>query len=166
MHHGRMDTHRERLLKLAATAREERGLERQSELIKATRLSRSTVHRFESGETVSETALRRISQALGWTPTSAQDVLAGGEPTHDPDAVDSTRLRYEIEEKPDAEDIGMIVRNTVIEVVGVLAPDTPLSEVKDLEALALEAVLRRGVRPQQRHRQAYQRPVPDSDDEQ
>lgn len=160
-----MDTHNERLLKLVAEAREQRGLERQSALVKATRLSRSTVHRFESGETVSEAALRRISQAVGWTPGSAQDVLDGGEPTLDPDAGRDADFRYEVEEEPDAKDIGMIVRNTVIEVVGVLAPDTPLSEVQNLEALALDAVRRRGVRPRQRHHQAYQRSGSDTDEE-
>lgn len=151
-----MDTHRERLLRLATEARENRGLEKQTDLVKAANLSRSTVHRFERGEVVSETALRRISQAIGWTPNSAQEVLAGGDPTL-AEAEDIATARYEIEDDPNApEDVGMIVRNTVIEVVGVLAPNTPLSEVQEIEAQALAAVLRRGGRPRQRHQQAYQ----------
>lgn len=160
-----MDSHRARLLELVAAAREARGLDQQADLYKAAKVSRSTAHRFESGEVVGETTLRKISQAVGWTADSAQNVLAGGEPTLAPDRIRDNAARYEIEEDSDApEDIGMIVRNTVIEVVGVLAPDTSLSEVREIEALALEAVLRRGRRPRQRHRQEYQDAGADADE--
>lgn len=147
-----MEPHHERLLRLATQAREARGLERQTDLIKSTGLSRSTVHRFESGEAVSETALRKISQAVGWTPGSAQEVLAGGEPTPASLAApQSLEGDYEIEVDPE---VGTIVHNTVYEVLGVLEPNMPLSRVREIEALALEAVRRRGGIPRRRHNQA------------
>lgn len=103
-------------------------------------------------------SLAPIAEVLGWTRESASNVRAGGEPTLQAGADrGEATARYEVENDPDApEDVGMIVRNTVIEVVGVLAPDTPLSEVQEIEARALEAVLRRGGRPRQRHPGAYQ----------
>ena len=102
--------------------------------------------------------LAPIAEVLGWTRESARNVRAGGEPTLEPGAAQPpATTRYEIEDPPaDApEGVGMIVRNTVIAVVGVLAPDTPLSEVQEIEARALEAVLQRGGRPLQRHREAF-----------
>ena len=158
-----MDPQYERLLKLAAEAREARGLQRQADLIKAARLSRSTVHRFESGEVVSETALRKISQAIGWTPTSAQDVLAGGEPiTASAESVPRIRDdEYELEVDPE---VGTIVHNTVYEVIGVMEPDMPLSRFREIEAIALEAVLRRGGKPRKRHPQAFDESSVSSDE--
>lgn len=152
-----MDPRHERLLKLVSDARDALGLDRQADLIRASGLSRSTVRRFERGEPIDETSLRRLSRAIGWTPDSAQDVLAGGEPTLAAAVPTDAEARYEFEYDPDApEGVGMIVRNTVIEVIGVLAPGTPLSEVQEIEARALAAVLRRGGQPRQRHPQAYQ----------
>lgn len=153
-----MDSRHERLLRLVSEARSALGLDKQADLIRASGLSRSTVRRFERGEPIDETSLRKLSRAIRWTPDSAQDVLAGGEPTLAPAAgpVD-TDSRYEFEYDPDAPaGVGMIVRNTVLEVIGVIAPGTPLSEVQKIEARALEAVLRRGGQPRQRHPQAYQ----------
>jgi transcriptional regulator with XRE-family HTH domain len=106
-------------------------------------------------------SLAPVAEALGWTRESARVVLAGGTATLEAGALDGTGGNqngyYEVEDNTDApEDVGMIVRNTVIEVIGVLAPDTPLSEMRQIEARALEAVLRRGGKPRQRHPRAYQ----------
>lgn len=102
--------------------------------------------------------LAPITEVLGWTRESARNVMAGGDPTLEAGAVRvETPARYEVEEPPaDAGEVGIIVRNTVIEVIGAIAPNTPLSEVQEIEARALEAVLRRGARPRQRHHEAYQ----------
>jgi transcriptional regulator with XRE-family HTH domain len=114
------------------------------------------------------TTLAPVVEAIGWTRDSAANVRAGGAPTLAPGAAapavaaevtERVAPRYEVEDVPDAiDDVGMIVRNTVIEVIGVLAPDTPLSEVQEIEARALKAVLQRGGRPRQRHHQAFQDP--------
>jgi transcriptional regulator with XRE-family HTH domain len=129
-----MDTHRERLLRLATEAREERGLEKQSDLIRAAKLSRSTVHRFEQGESVSETALRKISQAIGWTPSSAQDVLAGGDPTPAPEAADAER-KAQLEGRyrrgaavNDSGHLVGVVDDMVYKVFMFGAPDAPFEE--------------------------------------
>jgi len=120
----------------------------------------TTIRNLEGGRqfTRPPSSLPSVERALGWAPGSARAVMAGGEPTVEADAAPvDVNSRYEIEEPPaDApEGVGMIVRNTVIAVVGVLAPDTPLSEVQKIEARALEAVLERGGRPLQRHREAF-----------
>lgn len=104
------------------------------------------------------TTLAPIIEAIGWTRDSAATIRAGGTPTlapgAAPEAAPPVTPHYEIEDAPDAGEVGTIVRNTVIEVIGVLAPNTPLSEVQEIEARALAAVLRRGGVARRRHNQA------------
>ena len=120
----------------------------------------TTIRNLEGGREFKRppASLPAVEQALGWAPGSARAILAGVDPTLVVEAArNDAAAPHEVEDAPDSpEDVGMIVRNTVIEVVGVLAPNTPLSEVQAIEARALEAVLRRGGRPRQRHREAYQ----------
>jgi transcriptional regulator with XRE-family HTH domain len=148
--------------RLARAIRERRqvlGLTQQ-QLADAAGVTRTTIKNLEGARQPTKrppASLPSVEQALGWSLGSARAVLAGGEPTLGAAAPADPDSRYEIEYDPDApEGVGMIVRNTVIEVIGVLAPGTPLSEVQAIEARALEAVLRRGGRPRQRHPQAYQ----------
>lgn len=78
---SRMDPNHERLLKLVREARRELGLEKQKDFVTATGLGRTTIHRFESGEHLSDTAYRSIDWTLHWTAGSCAAVLAGGDPT-------------------------------------------------------------------------------------
>lgn len=98
-------------------------------------------------------SLPTVEQALGWAPGSARAILAGGKPAlaDTPAAPATTEDDYEIEVDPE---VGTIVHNTVYEVLGVLEPNMPLSRVREIEALALEAVRRRGGIPRRRHNQA------------
>lgn len=90
-----MDAHHEQLLKLVSEARKRLGLDKQADLIKASGLSRSTVRRFEQGDSIDESSLRKISRALGWTPDSAQDVLNGGQPTAAGPGQETLEARYQ-----------------------------------------------------------------------
>jgi transcriptional regulator with XRE-family HTH domain len=76
-----MEPNHERLLRLVDEARTRLGLAKQAKFIEATGLGKTTVRRFEQGETLSEPTLRTISLAVGWTRDSARAVLEGGEPT-------------------------------------------------------------------------------------
>lgn len=78
---SRMDPGHERLLKLVREARRQQGLEKQKDFVDATGLGRTTIHRFESGERLSDTAYRSIDLALHWSIGSSVAVLGGGEPT-------------------------------------------------------------------------------------
>lgn len=132
----------------------------QVQLAKLAEVTDTTIRNLEGGREFRRppASLPAVERALGWSPGSARTILAGGDPAL---AIETARLDasapHEVENDPDTpEGVGMIVRNTVIEVVGVLAPNTPLSEVQEIEARALEAVLRRGGRARQRHREAFQ----------
>lgn len=78
---GRMDPGHERLLQLVREARREHGLTKQRDFVQATGLGRTTIHRFESGERLSDTAYRSIDWALHWNAGSSVAVLDGGEPS-------------------------------------------------------------------------------------
>lgn len=153
----RMDTHRERLLRLATEAREELGLERQADLIKATGLSRSTVHRFEQGEVVSETALRKISQAIRWTSSSAQDVLAGGEPTPIPEASETdqaARLEHRYRRGEPVIDGGQlvgVVDDMIYKVFMFGAPDAPFEQYDRARRRVFEVFREAGIEIAERH---------------
>lgn len=160
-----MDTDRGRLATAIQRRREALGFT-QVQLATLAGVTDTTIRNLEGGRrfTRPPASLPAVEQALGWAPGSGRAVLAGGEPTLASDAlaaeVEDFATRYEIEDSPDAVgEVSTIVRDTVFEVIGVLAPDTPLSQVRDIEALALEAVLRRGGRPLRRHPQEYQEPV-------
>lgn len=154
-----MDADWERLADAVRRRRDELGFT-QVQLATLAGVTAMTIRNLEGGRKFKRlpASISAVEQALGWAPGSARAILAGGDPT--PVAEAAQRIAaapHEIEHDPDIpEDVGTIVRNTVIEVIGVIAPDTPLSEVQEIEARALEAVLRRGGRPRQRHREAYQ----------
>lgn len=153
-----MDADRGRLARAIQRRRDSLGFT-QVQLADLAGVTDTTIRNLEGGREFKRlpASLPAVEQALGWVPGSARAILGGGEPTLAVAAAEAGAERYEIESEPDvAEDVGMIVRNTVIEVIGALAPDTPLSEVQEIEALALRAVLQRGRRPRQRHPQAFQ----------
>jgi hypothetical protein len=84
---------------------------------------------------------------------SARAILAGGEPTLIAGEGKPPTPGGEYDQEMDP-DVGAIVRNTVFEVVGVIDPDMSLSRLREIEAIALEAVRRRGGIPRRRHNQA------------
>lgn len=78
-----------RLAAAVKAARDERNLT-QVELADATGLSESTIQNLESGREYTRlpTSLARIEEYFRWAPGSAQEVLAGGEPTLLPEPVE------------------------------------------------------------------------------
>lgn len=153
---GAMDaTDWKRLAGAIKRQREALGLT-QVQLAELAGVTGTTIRNLEGGREFKRlpASLPAVGQALGWAPGSARTVLAGGEPTIAsaepvPRADDG---EYELEVDPE---VGMIVRNTVYEVIGVVEPGMSLSRVREIEALALEAVLSRGGRPRKRHPQAF-----------
>lgn len=128
----------------------------QQQLADAAGVTRTTIKNLEGARQPTKrppASLPAVENALGWTLGSARTILAGGEPT--PIAGDNTAPvpggEHELEIDPE---VGAVVRNTVFEVVGVLEPGMPLSRVREIEAIALEAVRRRGGIPRRRHIQA------------
>jgi transcriptional regulator with XRE-family HTH domain len=128
----------------------------QQQLADAAGVARTTIKNLEGARQPAArppASLPAVENALGWTLGSARAILGGGEPA--PIAGDGTPPtpggEYDHEMDPD---VGAIVRNTVFEVVGVLDPEMSLSRVREIEAIALEAVRRRGGIPRRRHNQA------------
>lgn len=154
-----MDPHYERLLKLVSEARKHRGLDKQADLIKASGLSRSTARRFERGESVDETSLRKISRAVGWTPDSAQDVLEGGEPTPAPAAPDSTAY---YREPASEEDRVAVFRNAVFDAFVTSAPDTPISAISEIADRLLEAARAAGFGAPRRRQDTHNQDDPET----
>jgi transcriptional regulator with XRE-family HTH domain len=154
-----MDSARERLVRLVAEARDECGLRQQEDLVRATGLSRSTVHRFEQGEPVSETTVRKISVAVNWTPESGQAVLAGGNPTlADESALASRYRRQPVEPGLSTQ----IVEDMVYKALIAAAPDTPLSKIDKARRAAFEVLQSNGIRVARRHPEASQGTETDS----
>jgi transcriptional regulator with XRE-family HTH domain len=128
----------------------------QQQLAAAAEVTRSTIKNLEGGRAFTRlpASLPSVEQALDWKPGSARTVLAGGEPTvasvEPVPRIDDSE--YELEVDPE---VGTIVHNTVYEVLGVVAPNMTLREVREVEALALAAVMSRGGRPRRRHPQAF-----------
>lgn len=131
-----MTSHRDRLVRLVAEAREPLGLRRQVDFVKASGLSKSTVGRFEQGQPVDAETLRTISRTVKWTAESAQEVLAGGDP------VPVSTLEGEAQQwrrepvAPDA--LSQLIRNIVFEAIIGTAPDTPASKIREIEERAHE----------------------------
>lgn len=140
-HHVGMDSNRNRLLGLVSARRAEAGLSRQVDLVRATGLSKSTIHRFERGGSIDESSMRDISRAIGWTADSAADVLAGGQPTL---ASDYEAERREWRESFTEEELSGLIRNIVYDAVISTAPDTPLSRIREIEEMALESAYKVG----------------------
>lgn len=128
----------------------------QQQLADAAGVTRTTIKNLEGARQPTKrppASLPAVENALGWTLGSARTVLAGGEPTPiaDEDIAPVSGGEHDLEIDPE---VGAVVRNTVFEVVGVLEPGMPLSRVREIEAIALEAVRRRGGIPRRRHSQA------------
>jgi len=154
-----MDSARERLVQLVAEAREERGLGTQDDLVKATGLSRSTVHRFEHAEPVGETSVRKISVAVGWTPESGQAVLAGGMPTYADESTLTARYRRQPVEPGLST---QIVEDMVYKALIAAAPDTPLIKIDEARRAAFEVLRSNGIEVARRHPEASQGTETDS----
>lgn len=80
-----------RLGRELAQAREHRG-ERQTDVIRALGIGRSTLQKIESGHPYSKVqpAHHMYARHVGWSESSVSDVLAGGDPS--PTAVPSTEV--------------------------------------------------------------------------
>ena len=147
-----MDAHHERLLKLVSEARKHLGLDKQADLIKTSGLSRSTVRRFEQGESIDESSLRKISRALGWTPDSAQDVLNGGEPTPAESGQDALEARYQNRESVmDAGRSVATVEDALYNFFMAGAPDTTLADFDRVRRRVFEVLQEEGITVAKRH---------------
>ena len=147
-----MDAHHERLLKLVSETRKHLGLDKQADLIKASGLSRSTVRRFEQGESIDESSLRKISRALGWAPDSAQDVLNGGEPTLAEPSQDGLEARYQNRESvTDAGRSVSTVEDALYNFFMAGAPDTTLADFDRVRRRVFEVLQEEGITIAKRH---------------
>lgn len=152
-----MDAHHERLLKLVSEARKQLGLDKQADLIKASGLSRSTVRRFEQGESIDESSLRKISRAIHWTPDSAQDVLNGGDPTPaKPTAADPSKAaleaRYQNRESViDAGHAVATVEDALYRFFMAGAPDTTLADFDRVRRRVFDVFQEEGISIAKRH---------------
>lgn len=136
---GAMDSNRERLRQLVADAREGKGLGRQIDFVKATGLSKSTIHRFETDGEAGAGSLRAISWAVGWTPDSADLVLAGG----DPKPIDELSPEEAWRRDPMSdEDMVVAIHHVVYDLAAHTSPDMTLAELRVLEDRAM-AVMRK-----------------------
>lgn len=165
-----MDSRHERLLTLVAEARKSIGLDKQADLIKASGLSRSTVRRFERGESIDESSLRKLSRAVRWTPDSAQDVLDGGEPTpaaekpqSDPAGANEAEPRYRSRETvSDAGRLIGVVEDAIYQLYVTGAPDAPFEEYDKTRRRVLDALRDAGIGVAERHDETSSGTDPDA----
>jgi hypothetical protein len=153
-----MEPSYERLMRLIAEARKRQGLERPIDLIRASGLSKSTVHRLDTGQVLGESALRAVSKAVGWTPDSAATVLAGGEPTEaDPaDAsVENLENRYRREPLPEGEMVA-IYKDMVYEALIAADPNASLKQLDAARKAAFKVLHRNGIAVALRHTEESQ----------
>lgn len=146
----------ERLMRLITEARKRQRLERQVDLMRASGLSKSTVHRLDTGQELGESALRAVSRAVGWTADSAATVLAGGEPVEaDPAEVSESDLatRYRRESVSEGKLVGL-VEDMIYEAFIAAAPDTPLREIDKAKRAAFEVLRRNGIEVAKKHPEA------------
>ena len=137
----------------------------QQQLAEAAGVTRTTIKNLEGARQPTKrppASLPAVEHALGWTLGSARAILDGDKPTPiaGTDASPVSGGEHDFEIDPE---VGAVVRNTVFEVVGVLEPGMPLSRVREIEAIALEAVRRRGGIPRRRHNQASDNPSKGTD---
>lgn len=140
-------------MRLISEARKRQRLERPVDLMRVSGLSKSTVHRLDAGQPLGESALRRVSRAVGWTADSAANILAGGEPTEaDPPEVPESDLeaRYRRQPVPEGKLVGL-VEDMIYEAFIAAAPDTPLREIDKAKKAAFEVLRRNGVTVARRH---------------
>jgi transcriptional regulator with XRE-family HTH domain len=148
-----MDANWQRLVDLVAEARKPQGLERPAALAKATGLSKSTIHRFENDGKAGAGALRAISWAVRWTPDSAANVLAGGEPTPATDATEppeetTVQLEKRYERRELVSDAGRhigVVEDAIYELFITVRPDAPFGEYDKTRRRVLEALSDAGI---------------------
>jgi len=153
-----METPYERLLRLIAEARKRQRLERQIDLARVSGLSKSTIYRLEKDQELSDSALRAISKAIGWTADSAERILAGGEPV-DADPAEASEgdlaTRYHREPVPEGKLVGL-VEDMIYEAFIAAAPDTPLREIDKAKRAAFEVLQRNGIEVAKKHPEASQ----------
>lgn len=143
----------ERLMQLVTEARKRRQLERPVDLIKASGMSKTTVHRLETGQPLGESSLRKLSRALGWTPDSASDVLAGGEPT-EAEVTEKPESDLEVRYRRQPVEPGLstqVVEDMVYKVLVVAAPDTPLSKIDEARRAAFDVLRSNNIEVARRH---------------
>lgn len=146
-----MENPHERLLRLIAEARKRQRLERQIDLARVSGLSKSTIYRLEKERELSDSALRAISKALGWTPDSAERILAGGDPVDAEAAEGDLEARYRRGPVTDGQ-LTQIFEDALYEALVVAAPDTPLSQIDKARKAAFEVLHRNGIEVARRHR--------------
>jgi transcriptional regulator with XRE-family HTH domain len=162
---GTMDATWRRLIDLVADAREAQGLDRPIDLAKATGLSKSTIHRFEKEGKAGAGALRAISWAVRWTPDSAANVLAGGDPTPATDATEppeetAAELERRYEGREVVNDAGRhigVVEDAIYELFVTVRPDAPFGEYDKTRRRVLEALSDAGIDVAERHEEASSR---------
>lgn len=156
-----MDSQHERLLELVAERRKALGLDRQADLIRASGISRSTMHRFLRGESIDETSLRKISRGLKWAPDSAQDVLAGAEPKiATPDSTD-LEGRYQHEVVVNEGQSVATVEDRFYKFFMASAPDTTLEEFDRIRRKVFQIFEEEGIPIARKHDESS----PDSTEE-
>jgi hypothetical protein len=150
-----MELPHERLMRLIAEERKRQRLERPVDMMRASGLSKSTVHRLDTGQPLGESALRAISKALGWTADSAEEVLAGGDPTIADPPEESLEARYHREPLVEGALVGL-VEDMIYEAFIAAAPDTPLSKIDEARRAAFEVLRRNGIEVAKKHPEASQ----------
>ena len=148
-----MDATQRRLVDLVAKARKAQGLERPIDLAKATGLSKSTIHRFEKEGKAGAGALRAISWAVRWTPDSAVNVLAGGDPTPAPEAAEppeelAAPPEPQHERREVVSDAGHligVVEDSIYQLFITEAPNAPFGEYDRTRRRVLEALRDAGI---------------------
>jgi transcriptional regulator with XRE-family HTH domain len=145
-----METPYERLMQLIAEARKRQRLERQIDLARVSGLSKSTIYRLDKGQELSDSALRDVSKALGWTADSAERILAGGEPVDAEPAEATLEARYRREPLTDGQ-LTQAFEDALYEALIVAAPDTPLSQIDKARKAAFKVLRRNGIEVAHRH---------------
>lgn len=150
-----VNPHYERLMRLIAEARKREGLERQIDMVRASGLSKSTISRLEQGQELGEASLRAIAKTIGWTGDSAEDVLAGGEPTiavaAEPQSQAELERRYQRGQATDAGRPIDVVEDALYKVFMAASPGTPLAEFDRVRRQVFGVLAEAGIDVAERH---------------
>lgn len=145
----------ERLTRLISEARKRQRLERPVDLMRVSGVSKSTIHRLDTGQELGETALRRISRAIGWTADSAANILAGGDPEEaDPSEVPESDLEARYRRQPVTDgQLAQAFDDALYQALIIAAPDTPLSQIDRARKVAFKVLRENGIEVARRHRE-------------
>lgn len=135
----------------------------QQGLADAAGVSRSTIQNLERETAVGieHETMRRIETPLLWEQGSISNVLSGGDPL----VIGNDRVVAEmaigeqvgeyVRRESTQPDVVVVLENLIMDIIGAVAPDTTIAEVRKLQARALETLKEVGLYSPKKRQQTH-----------